>query len=305
MTTPLPTILVAAVLLWVVPAAAAHLAVSRERRLSRGVRNYRGVRVPLGLGWAWLAWAAVAAAVALVTRADATASLAPLLVAGAAGLGWLDDRYGAGGPKGFRGHLSALAHGRLTTGLAKLVGVGVLALMYAWPLRLAGAGRVTGYAHWLLAASVIALTTNVVNLLDLRPGRALKAYVLVATAVVLAFAVRVLPPPPAWLGGLAVAGTALSFLGPAIACLPMDLKERAMLGDMGANAAGALAGSLLASALPLPGLVVALVVLLALNLASERVSFSAVIEGNGVLRWIDGLGRRGGVTAGRDGETGQ
>jgi hypothetical protein len=80
-------------------------------------------------------------------------------------------------------------------------------------------------------------------------------------------------------------------LGPLLAVWYLDLGERAMLGDMGANALGALAGALLVEALPLPWLAACAVVLLALNLASERVSFSAVIERNGVLRRLDMLGR--------------
>jgi hypothetical protein len=64
-----------------------------------------------------------------------------------------------------------------------------------------------------------------------------------------------------------------------------------MLGDAGANAAGALAGFLLAWRSPLWLLSVLAVVLLALNVTSERVSFSKVIERVAFLRWLDGLGR--------------
>jgi hypothetical protein len=82
-------------------------------------------------------------------------------------------------------------------------------------------------------------------------------------------------------------------LGPALAAGPADLGERAMLGDAGSNAAGALLGYLLSTTLDLARLAVATLVLVALNLASERVSFSAVIDRVAVLRFIDRIGRRG------------
>jgi hypothetical protein len=93
-----------------------------------------------------------------------------------------------------------------------------------------------------------------------------------------------------WIGGVKLSLLALT-LGPVLVVWRYDLGERAMLGDAGANAAGALAGFLLAWRSPLWLLAVLVVVLLALNVASERVSFSEVIERVGFLRWLDGLGR--------------
>jgi hypothetical protein len=80
-------------------------------------------------------------------------------------------------------------------------------------------------------------------------------------------------------------------VGAAIGSLPADLGERSMLGDCGANALGAGVGTAAASALPPPLRVVALAGVVALNLASERVSFSAVIDRHPALRWIDQWGR--------------
>ena len=37
--------------------------------------------------------------------------------------------------------------------------------------------------HWLLAAAVLVLATNAFNLLDLRPGRATKAFVLLGAGL--------------------------------------------------------------------------------------------------------------------------
>jgi UDP-GlcNAc:undecaprenyl-phosphate/decaprenyl-phosphate GlcNAc-1-phosphate transferase len=280
---------------WLGPWIAAAIAVAYARDHGTRVTNYRGVPVPRGLGVAWFAWAVLGAAAWLGVRvlvpgaADTPLSTAGLLVAGVALLGWLDDRLGSTTARGFAGHLRAVGRGRVTTGLVKMLGIGVLALWASWAmLWLRPESGVQRTAVWVLAAAVIALTANLVNLLDLRPGRALKAYLVIAVAALAPEIVR-----DTVAGDLEGAMLPLIvFLGPAVVCLPADLGERAMLGDMGANAAGALAGWLLARALPLPGLAVAAALLLALNLASERVSFSAVIEGNAALRWLDGLGRR-------------
>jgi hypothetical protein len=80
-------------------------------------------------------------------------------------------------------------------------------------------------------------------------------------------------------------------LGPVAAVWRYDLREEGMLGDAGANPMGAVAGLLIVAGLPLWALVVYFAVMLGLNVASERVSFSAVIERTGWLRRIDLLGR--------------
>lgn len=319
------------------------------RAMLRGVRpapidvtNYRGARIPPVLGFVWPVWAvallAVQALVDVTTRllaasgADAgvlgrvadTPLALPLfgvpflLVTGAFAFGLADDAFGAGGPKGFRGHLRALRSGILTTGMLKLLGIGSLALFYgasAAPGVLERSGLAAkGDAPvaltllaWGVAAAVIALAANLLNLLDLRPGRALKAYsalvaapaALFGLAVVTSFNER-MASLGAELGGIALggvetaavaAGMVAVTLGPVVAVWRFDLGERAMLGDSGANAAGAVVGYLLTAVLGLPALAAAAAVLLALNLLSERVSFSAVIERVPLLSWLDALGR--------------
>jgi hypothetical protein len=70
-----------------------------------------------------------------------------------------------------------------------------------------------------------------------------------------------------------------------------DLGEQGMLGDAGANPAGAVVGLLLLKVLAPWAILTGAVLMIALNLASERVSFSRVIEGNRLLAWADRLGR--------------
>jgi UDP-GlcNAc:undecaprenyl-phosphate/decaprenyl-phosphate GlcNAc-1-phosphate transferase len=96
-------------------------------------------------------------------------------------------------------------------------------------------------------------------------------------------------------------------VGAALALLPDDLGERAMLGDSGANALGGMLGAAAATALPRPARVAVLAAVTGLTAASEIVSFTRVIERTPLLRWLDMLGRRPagavgtGTTSGQDG----
>lgn len=219
--------------------------------------NFRGRTVSLAAG---LAAVAVLAVAGIALRLPAL--VAATLLAGLAGA--YDDLRGDASAKGLAGHLRALARGRLTSGAVKVAVVGLAGVVAS--LVLDGARP-----RALLDAVVVAGAANVVNLLDLRPGRALKVVVLAALPLL---------TPAAY----AVAGTAAGLL-------PADLRERVMLGDAGANALGAGLGVALADRLPLAGAAVAAAVVVALTLASEAVSFSRVIDAVRPLRWADRLGR--------------
>jgi hypothetical protein len=234
--------------------------------------NFRGREVDLAEG---IGASVGAAAGALVAGSPRRA----LLVAGVGALGLVDDiveprRLAAGerAPKGLAGHLGALRAGRPSTGTLKLLGIPLLAVAARAlaPDRGAAAPRLPAA---VLDGGVVAGCANLVNLLDLRPGRALKATAL--------------------LGAAALPGAAPA-LGAAAASLPADLGERGMLGDAGANALGAAVGDALTDRLPPAGRLAALVVLAALTVASERVSFSAVIARTPALAALDALGRDGG-----------
>ncbi|HEX9032904.1 MAG TPA: hypothetical protein VF834_13775 [Streptosporangiaceae bacterium] len=252
--------------------------------------NHRGEPVTLLEGPAVTA-AAVTAALA-VPGLDASERVALALAgAGAGALGCYDDLLGSGDRRGLRGHLGALAKGEVTTGAVKIVGIGVAGLAASLLLSrrgpasddggLAGrasesaAGRVVDVA---INAGLIAGSANLLNLFDLRPGRAIKVSALASVALALA-------GPRARAASAAPAGAA-------IALLPEDLGERAMLGDCGANAVGAMLGTAAAASLSRPARLGVFAVVTGLTLASEKVSFTKVIERTPALRWADMLGRR-------------
>ncbi len=268
--------------------------------------NYRGRPVFLGLGVAWLLWAgaAILGGLALTNiPALAAAPAAPIvilagpLVLVAFALGLVDDAFGTGGDRGFRGHLGAIARGRLTTGGMKLLGISLASLIAAVIVL---HSRTDAYSMALAptllaipAGAGIALSSNFVNLTDLRPGRALKAYSVLAVLGIVSSAVGLVPTSARSIREVAASVVVLGLFafGPVLAVWRYDLGERGMLGDAGANPAGVFAGLLIVAGLPAWGIIVYFVVMFALNLASERFSFSRVIESSALLTRLDALGR--------------
>jgi UDP-N-acetylmuramyl pentapeptide phosphotransferase/UDP-N-acetylglucosamine-1-phosphate transferase len=236
--------------------------------------NFHGRTVSLAGGPALAAGATVGAVLGARGTGPALAALAAGAVSGAVGL--YDDVAGnrpeQKTAKGFAGHLGALREGRVTSGMVKIAGVGGAALA-ASAMLTPGRGR---KIEVLLGAGVIAGTANLLNLLDLRPGRALKAAAAIGAPLTLGRG-----------GGLAAGA-----LGAGAALIPEDLNEQIMLGDAGANALGALLGVALAARTGPAGRAVALAVLAGLTAASEKVSFTKVIQDTPWLRAIDELGRR-------------
>ncbi|MGR6318754.1 hypothetical protein Q2K19_32255 [Micromonospora soli] len=266
--------------------------VLREVRTSPGApalerTNFRGRTVTLAAGPALAVGAATAAAVG---AGGAPAGAAALLAGvGAGTVGLYDDVVGARpeqkAAKGFAGHLAALREGRVTAGLVKIAGVGAAGLgaaaLLAADKRVAAhprrqrAGALGRGLDVLLGAGVVAGTANLLNLLDLRPGRALKSGMLLGA-----------PLTRGPYGGIAAGA-----VGAAAGLVREDLDERVMLGDSGANALGALLGVSLAARTGPLGRAGVLAVLAALTAASEKVSFTQVIQQTPGLRELDELGR--------------
>ncbi|HBT95351.1 MAG TPA: hypothetical protein DEB24_04325 [Coriobacteriia bacterium] len=271
----------------------AMLAASLEEKAPKAP-NFRGTRVYNGLGIVWFVWLIsfwIGAQfiemlhmgqpywVALIAR------LFPL-IAGSCAFGLFDDWAGCNNTKGFKGHLKALAKGHLTTGGLKFLGIGFLSLFISISLFYHGAESIP---RVILCTCVIALMANLMNLFDLRPGRAQKMYLV---SLVFALAFIFVFGMVAVLGNWGLIALAIAALGPLIATWRFDLGEKGMLGDAGANSMGAFLGFLFAIALPDWALLVLAIALVAVNLLSEKVSFSKIIDNNTVLSFLDGLGRK-------------
>lgn len=252
--------------------------------------NHRGEPISLLAGPAWVAGAS--GALAVVPGMPARVRIAALTATTTAGaLGAYDDLAEQAVRKGLAGHLGALARGELTTGAVKVLGLGAGGLAAASVLAAEppeDAGTRTALARAvdvLVSGAVVAGAANLVNLFDLRPGRALKVSL---APLPLAALVR----PAALAAALPAALPAAVAAGAALALLPDDLAERTMLGDTGANAAGALLGVAAVAATGRTGRLALLAALVALTAASERVSFTRVIERTPLLRELDAWGRR-------------
>jgi UDP-N-acetylmuramyl pentapeptide phosphotransferase/UDP-N-acetylglucosamine-1-phosphate transferase len=270
--------------------------VLRTQALERS--NHRGHTVPTAMG------VLVVIAVVLVEAGrslfgafgignapgDAARLLVVLACVGFGLLGLIDDVAGTQTDHGFRGHVGALlSHGRMTTGLLKIVGGGALAvvLVSASHTVVSGAGvsgagvsgeGVSG-ARVVVDALIVALAANLTNLFDRAPGRAIKVGLLAWVPFALVARADSV--------GVAVAPVVGAFAG----LLGDDLRERLMLGDAGSNVIGAVLGLAVVLECSPATRTIVLVVLVAFTLASELFSFSRVIERVSLLRRLDQLGR--------------
>ena len=257
--------------------------------------NYRGAALPFPLGV--LVPVAGVIALAPLSLVDELAgadlfkpgvSAVVTYVVGVSLLGLLDDFVGSGAfggqaagrrsqeggepPRGWRGHFGAIVGGGFSTGVVKAVGSLGLATFVL-------AGQGLSARDYLLGVGVLVLATNLFNLLDLRPGRSAKALLLLGVALT----VGSLDLDGLWTVGL--------FLGPVLVLLPLDLRERGMLGDSGSNAIGALAGVWLIATLDTTGQAIALAAMAVITAYGEFRSISRLIDRTPGLRHLDSLGR--------------
>lgn len=281
----IPLIIALLASLVVVPAVARGLT---EAGFTRSNYAGRDVPVPTGIAIALCAFVALGVAAPLDRLVDdkilggTGLAVSILYVVGVSLLGTIDDLVGTPAiegnlgrrdPRGWRGHAKAVLRGGFSTGAMKAVGALGLAA-YAVGVLVADDGE------YLLGIALVVLTTNVFNLLDLRPGRALKVFFVLIFGLTLgAWTVG-----PVWAFGVLIGSLPLLFR--------YDLGELGMLGDAGSNALGAIAGLWMVLVLsPLAqGIALALVVLV--TLYGEFRSISELIDRTPVLRFLDSTGRR-------------
>lgn len=260
--------------------------------------NVRGRRVPVILGLPVAGTGLLGLlilAVAPLGKPDGIVSARMLLAAGLiivvmAAAGLIDDLRGDEQPRGFKGHLGALRKGRLTGGMVKLLAGGSVGLLAG--ALIAGEGSLELFRRQLLdygsagwsdlwrvveVGLFVALSANLINLLDRAPGRATKSVFVLGIPCLL------------WSSGSWIVAAAPLFGGLA-GVFALDLRERGMAGDAGVNPVGGILGLGLAT-IPAPGRTIVLIVLLLLNLASEKWSFSRVIESRALLARFDRCGR--------------
>jgi UDP-N-acetylmuramyl pentapeptide phosphotransferase/UDP-N-acetylglucosamine-1-phosphate transferase len=196
-------------------------------------------------------------------------------------LGLADDILKDDQEKGFRQHLKRLWQGKLTSGGLKAVFGFLFSIIFA-----IGIWITTGEAWWLLVPRILvgALSPNILNLFDLRPGRAIKVLLFGFFLLFITSLIKSGLNPMLYL--------IASIIGGVLAYFPLDLQARGMLGDTGANFLGGVFGGIVVLDGSIDLLLIVLMVLIILQIIAEKVSFTKIIEENKFLKFIDDLGRK-------------
>ncbi len=240
--------------------------------------NYQGKKTLIGTGlviyfvcfsiggWQWL----------FVTETFSRQFLPWLLFGStiAAFVGWLDDQHGGQHIKGLRGHIAVFCRqGKLTTGFLKGFVLSIASGIITLPFS-------KGVGDWFFQAILLLLSINTLNLLDVRPGRAMKGFWFSLSAVT--------PFSMGWTQW----EIWMPYLGAVLAIHRFDLQARSMLGDTGSNLLGMVLGIWLLAMQPEWVKVLFLVLFIGLHSLAEVSSISRVIERVPLLRWVDRWGRQ-------------
>ncbi len=245
--------------------------------------NYAGQMIPNSLGISFLLGAGLSlllfwggqqlAATAVQSPVETTRLFFFLTTVGLIALvGLLDDLVGSRVDSGLKGHFRRLLQGQLTTGGLKALTGGMVALA-------ASLYHTTQIGPLIVGTVVAALFTNSVNLLDLRPGRAAKGYLLAAVLLGLVGLNR-----PEAFGVWVVTGSMLAYL-------PLDLRARAMMGDAGSNVLGLTLGITAVWLLSFYTQLILAGLLIIFHLFTEKYSLTKIIAKSSILSYLDRLGR--------------
>lgn len=185
--------------------------------------------------------------------------------------GALDDLIGNRNVSGLKGHFKSLFKGELTTGGFKALFGGFVGLVVSVCIS-------SSIVDIIVNTLIIALSTNLMNLFDLRPGRAIKVYLVIIIPIYITLTgyTKVFP---------------LLILPNVLAYFNTDLKARGMMGDTGSNVLGISIGVLMALGYGIKVRLAWLVFLILMHLITEKFSLTKIIEKNRVLKFIDNLGR--------------
>ncbi|RKD34555.1 glycosyltransferase [Thermohalobacter berrensis] len=187
-------------------------------------------------------------------------------------IGFIDDIIGEKYIKGFKGHITYLLKGKLTTGGLKAITGFICATFVSILIS-------KSFFDIGINILIIGLFTNIINLFDLRPGRASKAYILIMLSLL------ILSKYHFWDYILYIT------LGIILVYLPLDIKGKTMMGDIGSNTLGIGLGVFSVLSLSFKTKIFYLILLLTLHIISEVYSFTNIIKKNKLLNYLDNLGR--------------
>lgn len=256
----------------------------RDARLLKP--NYLGEMIPAILGLAFVVLIPLMTGLGMLLNIRSftkeNSFLFLFVVLGSGFLGLIDDFLGNHDVKGFKGHFKALIHERvLTSGGFKAIFGAILAFTFSVGSAIIINNGKLFIWNIIIDFLLVVLAANTINLFDLRPGRAGKVFIAVYI-IVLALSKNF-----EQYTGLFVPILAIIFY-----YLPFDLRGEVMMGDVGSNLLGASLGIMMAWMLGPIAKIVAVLIMVALQLLAEKFSFTAIIEQNPALRYLDMIGRR-------------
>ncbi|MDR7856159.1 phospho-N-acetylmuramoyl-pentapeptide-transferase [Tissierella sp.] len=236
--------------------------------------NFRDIKIPTSLGLVFVFVQVITlGSVEIMFNFSDNFNLIYLLGFSFIGmLGILDDLIGEKRVKGLRGHIKALFSGVLTTG-------GIKAILGLFISIIVSNYISVTFKDFIINSLIIGLFTNLINMFDLRPGRATKVFAIFALLFILSGFIR------------EKSYIIYSLFGILIPYIRLDLKAMAMMGDVGSNVLGFTLGILAAISFTFEFRIIILILLIVFHVLAERISFSNIIDNNKVLKYFDSLGR--------------
>lgn len=237
--------------------------------------NFRGEKIPVSMGIAFIPPILINGIILVycnvIPEKNLNVFILLFAVMAMSAVGVIDDILGDRSVTGLKGHISLLLKGRLTTGGLKAVSGGLVGLCV-------GAAVSDSVLGIIISGAVVALSTNLINLFDLRPARAIKVYFLIAIFIFL-FAtinqkeIMAVVLPVTW------------------AYFYYDAQAKSMMGDAGSNVLGVSIGVFIVEFFDIKVQIGWLIFVLAIHLLAEKFSISKIIDSNKFLLFLDQLGR--------------
>lgn len=237
--------------------------------------NYKGDMIPVGMGICFIPAVIINSIIMAIFYFDDKINLKIfILLVGILAMsfvGIIDDSMGNRNVTGLKGHFKSLIKGNMTTGGFKALIGGFIGLLVSIPFS-------QSIPEVILGGMIVALSTNLMNLLDLRPGRSIKVYLFIAI-IMMIFALKV------------DREIFLIVLPAVLAYFYYDLKAMSMMGDAGSNVLGVSIGIMFVISFNVVVQVIWLLALVAIHILTEKYSLTKIIEKNPVLNAIDKFGR--------------
>lgn len=236
--------------------------------------NYNKEEIPLGMGILFVLIQVISMGFFMILNwVDLNVVMTYLMAFVLMGLvGLLDDLVGEKDIKGFKGHIKAFFKGIMTTGLLK-AGMGFFIALF---ISIIFSKNILDI---VINTLVISLFTNLINLFDLRPGRSIKVFLLMSIIMLLTSAI------------IEYNFILYSIYGILFIYFPIDLKAKAMMGDVGSNAIGITLGVYCILTQTMLARLIYLLILVVVHILAEKISFTKIIENNKLLNFLDNLGR--------------